>query len=86
VFPGLVFAIGQLIFRGSQALPFGPSLAIGVVLAVLGWPVLGGYFLPVMFDPIFLALMAGAGSVGFLFLAFRFLRLVRGGAGPTAGS
>jgi leader peptidase (prepilin peptidase)/N-methyltransferase len=86
IIPGLIFAIGQLIFRGTQALPFGPSLALGVVLAVLGWPVLGGHFLPVMFDPVFLGLMAGSGSVGFFFLAF-VLRLVRGGAGPTvAGS
>ena len=36
VFPALLFGLTQLMFRGDQALPFGPSLALGVVITLLG--------------------------------------------------
>jgi leader peptidase (prepilin peptidase)/N-methyltransferase len=37
-FPGLVFGLVQLMRRGNQALPFGPSLALGVVITLWLWP------------------------------------------------
>jgi leader peptidase (prepilin peptidase)/N-methyltransferase len=79
VFPALFFAIGQVILRGNQTLPFGPSLALGVVITVLAWPRLGPNFQMLFFDPIFLGLMGGAGGVALLMISF-LLRLVMGGA------
>jgi leader peptidase (prepilin peptidase)/N-methyltransferase len=37
VFAALFVAIGQWILRGKEMLPFGPSLAIGVMLTLLCW-------------------------------------------------
>jgi len=36
VFPALVLELGYMIFRGSQALPFGPPLALGILITLFG--------------------------------------------------
>jgi leader peptidase (prepilin peptidase)/N-methyltransferase len=85
VIPGLLFAVVRLIVKGDQALPFGPSLAAGVVLTVLGWPALAGQFRILFFDPIFLGLMALAAAIALLFIAF-LLRLFRPRAHQSVGA
>jgi leader peptidase (prepilin peptidase)/N-methyltransferase len=83
VFPGLVFGIITLMRRGNQHLPFGPSLAAGVLMALLAWPWLARDLRLLFFEPLFLGLVGGGGAVMFLALCF-LLRLVRGNdAGPT---
>ena len=77
VFPALVFAVIEIIRRGEQALPFGPSLSAGVMITLLAWPAIGPQVQIVFFDPLFLGLMTGAGAVILFITAFA-LRLVRG--------
>jgi leader peptidase (prepilin peptidase)/N-methyltransferase len=81
VFPGLVFGVAQLVRRGNQAIPFGPSLAAGVVLTLLLWPALGRHFQLFFFDPLTMGLMGAAGAIMLLVLAF-VLRLIRGRPAP----
>lgn len=38
VFPALLFGVVQIASRGKQVMPFGPSLAAGVMVALLCWP------------------------------------------------
>jgi leader peptidase (prepilin peptidase)/N-methyltransferase len=78
VLPGLIFAIAHLIARGSQALPFGPSLAVGVLITIVCWPALGEYVRPLFFAPWFLAAIGGGGAfmlfgIAFLLWFFRWL-------------
>src|SRR5262249_22090806 len=54
VFPGLLFGLGQLVLRGDRALPFGPSLALGTVLTMLGWHWIGPRLRPLLFDEVLL--------------------------------
>jgi leader peptidase (prepilin peptidase)/N-methyltransferase len=77
VIPGLFFGLAHLVLRGNRPLPYGPALAIGVVITFLAWgriapvPVVRSAF----FHP---PLVIGAvvfGSVGMIVLAF-LLRLV----------
>ena len=85
----------NLIIRRTQALPFGPSLAVGVVLTVLAWPALGNYVGPLFFDKWFLSLVFGGGAMLLFVLAlllwvFRWLMGARGRrrrrhAAPTPG-
>jgi leader peptidase (prepilin peptidase)/N-methyltransferase len=81
VFPALFFAVFQLIRRGEEALPFGPPLALGVVITLLGWPILGPQFRVLFFDAYFLLLLGGAGAL-ILFITALFLRLIRGVRSP----
>jgi leader peptidase (prepilin peptidase)/N-methyltransferase len=41
VFAGLIFGVAQLVFKGDNLMPFGPSLAVGVVITFLGWQWIG---------------------------------------------
>jgi leader peptidase (prepilin peptidase)/N-methyltransferase len=77
VFPALFFGIAQLIRRGEQAMPFGPSLAIGVMLTLLLWPTLGDSLRLFFFDPLAIGVLGGGGGVMLLVISF-LLRLVRG--------
>jgi leader peptidase (prepilin peptidase)/N-methyltransferase len=81
VLPALVFGLGQLVLRGEQRLPFGPSLAIGVVLTMLGWRKLGPPFAQLFFDATWLIPLGIAGAL-FLLVASFMLRLVRGRGEP----
>ncbi len=78
-FPGLLFGVAQLVRRGNQALPFGPSLALGVVLTMWLWPWLSASdaLRLVFFEPLFLAVIVGGGA-GFLLLAGLTFRFVLG--------
>jgi len=77
VFPALFFGLARLLVKGDQALPFGPSLAAGVMLTLLDWPAIGGHFRPVFFDAWILGVLGVAGAV-FLLLTSFLLRLIRG--------
>ena len=75
VFVGLFFAIVQLVVVGTQALPFGPSLSIGVIVTVLCWPAIGPGMQQAFFEPVLLGLLAAAAAVALLFVSF-LLRLI----------
>ncbi|MBY0228037.1 MAG: prepilin peptidase [Gemmataceae bacterium] len=78
VVPALGFALSALAMKGEQALPFGPSLAIGSMGAVLAWPVVARPFDMLFFEPWFV--FGGAGVMAGMLLALAFLlRLMRGG-------
>jgi leader peptidase (prepilin peptidase)/N-methyltransferase len=85
VFPGLFFAIINLVRGKGQALPFGPSLALGVVLTVLAWPALGPYVQPVFFDPLMLLFLGVMMPVMLLFLGFILRLILPGAAGEPGG-
>ncbi len=74
VVPGLFFALYQRVHVGNQMLPFGPSLAVGVILTVLFWRFLGPPFSGLFFDPTFLGVM-GFGGAGLLLIISFLLRL-----------
>jgi leader peptidase (prepilin peptidase)/N-methyltransferase len=82
VLPGLVFAVLTLIIKGQQMLPFGPALAVGVILTLLYWPMLGVQVQPLFFLPFFLGVVVIGGSMSLLLIAF-LLRLMRP---PVEGS
>jgi leader peptidase (prepilin peptidase)/N-methyltransferase len=77
VLPALVFGIVQLLRKGDQPIPFGPSLAIGVVLTLLCWPALGSRFAIVFFQAWIIGSLVVAGAV-FLLVTAYMLRLMRG--------
>jgi leader peptidase (prepilin peptidase)/N-methyltransferase len=76
-FPGLLFGVIQLLRQGNQPLPYGPALAIGVVLTLWLWPYLGDSdaLRMLFFEPVFLAIIAG-GCAFFLLLAGLLFRFV----------
>lgn len=76
VFPALVIGVMQLVLRGNQMLPFGPSLAMGVLITLLGWPSIGPRFAAVLFDATVVAFLALAGIVILLVASFA-LRILR---------
>lgn len=86
-FPGLLFGVAQLARRGNQALPFGPSLAMGVVLTLALWPFLGDSdaLRLVFFDPLFLGIIIGGGTI-FLLVAGLFFRFILGTPPAEMGS
>jgi leader peptidase (prepilin peptidase)/N-methyltransferase len=86
VFPALFFAIAQVILRGNQTLPFGPSLAMGVLITLLCWPRLGPAFQILFFEPIFLGVMGGAGGLALLIISFLLRLMMGGGRAGTTGS
>lgn len=49
VLPALVVGVFQLLVRGDNSLPFGPSLAVGVMATCLGWRWLGPTVQPLFF-------------------------------------
>jgi leader peptidase (prepilin peptidase)/N-methyltransferase len=80
VLPGLVFALVQLIVFRDNSLPYGPSLAMGVILSMLAWSWIGPRFQIVFFNPLFLAIL-GAGACVVIIVCsygFRLGRLARG--------
>lgn len=81
VFPALFFGIAQLIRKGDQQLPYGPSLALGILATTLGWQLFPPGFRMLFFES-FLVLFVGGAAVVFLFVAAVLLRLIRGGAEP----
>ncbi len=76
VFPGLLFGLGQLAWRGSRALPFGPSLAIGCLAALLGWHWMAPRLQLLFFDGWLLLILGGLGGTMMFAISF-LLRLTR---------
>ncbi|MFO0927778.1 MAG: prepilin peptidase [Gemmataceae bacterium] len=74
--PALVFAVAQLMARGEQAMPFGPSLSLGVLITLLAMPVLGPHFAPGLFDAVMITVLGVAGGLSLLAVSF-VLRLIR---------
>jgi leader peptidase (prepilin peptidase)/N-methyltransferase len=81
VFPALFFGVAQLVRKGNQQLPYGPSLAIGIMATALGWLWFPVWFRALFFEGILVAAL-GAAAVIFLFLAALALRLIRGTPQP----
>lgn len=76
VIPGLFIGLFQIIFRGDNSLPFGPSLAAGVIIAYEGWPWIGPYLQPILFWGSFLAILAVAAAL-FMLLSSLLIRVMR---------
>ncbi|MBI1913156.1 MAG: prepilin peptidase [Planctomycetes bacterium] len=81
VFPGLVLGLGQVVLRGSQTIPFGPSLALGIVLTLYGWRWIGPQVQVLFFDSTLLLLLGGTGAVLLLVVSLM-LRLLFGAPPP----
>jgi leader peptidase (prepilin peptidase)/N-methyltransferase len=81
IVPGLVLGIFQVVVRGNQAMPFGPALAIGVMLALLTWPVSGRRFWIVLRNAEFLMVVGGLCGVMLLVISY-ILRITRGPPEP----
>ncbi len=77
VLPALVLGLVQLARKGDQPIPFGPSLAIGVLLALFNWPALSRHFGPLLLDGWIMGGLFLVGAV-FLLLTSFMLRLIRG--------
>jgi leader peptidase (prepilin peptidase)/N-methyltransferase len=78
VFPALFMGIFQLVRRGNQEMPFGPALALGIVITMLCWRFIGPAVQLYFFSgPLFL--IAVVGGAVFLFIASFMLRIVRRG-------
>jgi leader peptidase (prepilin peptidase)/N-methyltransferase len=76
VLPALVVGVIQLIVFRDNTLPFGPSLAMGVMLSWLGWAWLGPPLQHVFFWGLIMAICASLGAVLMLVTSF-LLRLIR---------
>jgi leader peptidase (prepilin peptidase)/N-methyltransferase len=78
--PGLILGVAQLIRRGNQPFPFGPALAIGVIITWLRWPSLGEQFKILFFNGPMMLILGGMCAVFLVVAGFvlRLLRLIRG--------
>lgn len=79
VFAGLLFGVVQMIAGGDNQLPFGPSLAVGIILAMLCWRGIGTHFQPILFNGVLLGALAVTSCVLMVVLSYamRLLRLLR---------
>src|SRR5262249_49463047 len=79
VFIGLIFGIGQILLGGDNMMPFGPSLALGVVVTFLCWQWIGPRCQRYFFDELFLLLVGGASCVLMLGASYllRLLHMMR---------
>jgi leader peptidase (prepilin peptidase)/N-methyltransferase len=79
VMVGLVFGLAQVAGQGSKPVAFGPGLAVGVLIACLGWSWIGPRVQPLFSE---LLLMASLGGIcvfmmvvgGYLIRLFRLVR------------
>jgi leader peptidase (prepilin peptidase)/N-methyltransferase len=76
VFPALVIGVGHIILRGKQEIPFGPSLAAGILTTLFCWQWIGPAVHWFFFNGTMVAVMAGGGAFFLLVLSF-LLRLLR---------
>lgn len=84
VFPALFLGIYQVLRRKGQAMPFGPPLAIGMLISLLAWRFVGRPYQLFFFDPLLLGLIGGFGAVLLLVTSFA-LRLLRGAPETSSG-
>jgi leader peptidase (prepilin peptidase)/N-methyltransferase len=78
VVPALFIGVGQLAIRRDNSLPFGPSLAIGVMTTILCWRWIGPQVQVLFFWGEVLLLLAGLGGAMLVGGAFLFRLLRRG--------
>jgi leader peptidase (prepilin peptidase)/N-methyltransferase len=76
VLPALVVGVVQLVIYGDNALPFGPSLAMGVVITWLCWGWIGPPLQILFFHGMFISIL-GAFACVFMLVASYVLRLFR---------
>jgi leader peptidase (prepilin peptidase)/N-methyltransferase len=76
VFPGLLFGLTHIFVRGTNVMPFGPALAIGVMATGLGWHWIAPRIQLVFFDGTVMLALAGVSFV-FMVVAGYVIRLVR---------
>ncbi len=79
VLPGVVMGLSQAALRGNNTLPFGPALAIGVMMTCLGWRTIGPSVQAFFFDGPFILILGAVCCVlmiggGYLIRFVRFLR------------
>jgi leader peptidase (prepilin peptidase)/N-methyltransferase len=76
VLPALVFGIMQLIVNRDNSLPFGPSLALSVMVTLLAWQPIGEHVRPIMFwgEVLILLVVLCGGTMFLMSLVFRLLR------------
>lgn len=77
VFPGLILGLGRLIIYRDQQLPFGPSLALGLLITLFAWPLLPPEFGRIFFEELLMTILAVGGAVFLLITSFA-LRLIGG--------
>jgi leader peptidase (prepilin peptidase)/N-methyltransferase len=56
-FAALVLMVPLSLMRGEGALPFGPGLALGLVITWLAWPSIGPSLQPIFFDALTLGVL-----------------------------
>jgi leader peptidase (prepilin peptidase)/N-methyltransferase len=76
VFPALLVGVGRLIVRGNQEMPFGPSLAIGILITMLAWQWIDPLVRVVFFTGPFIAALAGGCVIVLLISSFA-IRIIR---------
>jgi leader peptidase (prepilin peptidase)/N-methyltransferase len=76
VFAGLLFGLAQLVRKGGNLLPFGPGLAVGIIVTFLCWRWIGPHFQLVFFNGIILVALLLFGSILMLLASFG-LRILR---------
>jgi leader peptidase (prepilin peptidase)/N-methyltransferase len=76
VLPALIVGIVQLIVRGDNSLPFGPSLAAGLIITMLCWRWIGEYLQPLFFWGWLLILVCVI-SAAFMLISSYVLRFLR---------
>ena len=80
VIPALIFGVVQMAVKRDNELPFGPSLAAGIVLTFLCWRWIGREMQPFFFWGAMLAAVVVLGAV-FMLLSSYVIRLSRGTSG-----
>jgi leader peptidase (prepilin peptidase) / N-methyltransferase len=76
VFVGLIFGVAQLVFQGDNMMPFGPSLAVGVVITFLCWQWIGPKVQMPFFNGFVILALSILGGV-LMFVASYALRITR---------
>jgi leader peptidase (prepilin peptidase) / N-methyltransferase len=76
VVPALLFGIIQYLIHRDNALPFGPSLSVGVIATCLAWDVIGPHLQLFLFNGLLMVCLAGA-AAGILFVMSFMLRLMQ---------
>jgi leader peptidase (prepilin peptidase)/N-methyltransferase len=88
VFPGMILGMVQMSYRGENTLPFGPALAVGIIVSMLFWGPIGENFAPIFYTELFLIAIVTISAVSMLIAGYvlRMMRLLRGepkDEGPT---
>ena len=76
VVPGLFFGMFNLVVRKDDSLPYGPSLAAGLMITLLTWRWLGPYLQPLFFWGTLLLILAVIGAI-FMLGSSYLLRIAR---------